>query len=136
MDIRKFAVEPTATVELLDASNEPMFADEEGKLRCKIVVFGPGSRQYAKADAAQQNRMLNRLKTKGKAKQTADEIAEERAEFLTDITKEFINIGYDDKAGPELFKAVYLDRSIGFIGDQIRETLGDWANFTKASSPN
>jgi hypothetical protein len=136
MDIRKFAVEQTGTVELLTADNEPMFADEEGKLRCKVVVYGPGSRQYAKADAAQQNRMVNRLKTKGKAKQTAEEIAEERAEFLADITKEMPNIEYDGKTGQELFKAVYLDRTIGFIADQVREYLGDWANFTKSSTPN
>lgn len=135
-DIRKFAVEPTTTIELLDASNEPMFADDENTLRCKVEIYGPGTKQYAKAQAAENNRMLNKLKAKGKAKQTAEEITEERAEFLKDVTKSFTNIAYDDLQGEELFKAVYLDRTIGFIADQVRENLGDWANFTKSSTPN
>ncbi|MFY8063439.1 MAG: hypothetical protein ACOVN2_07005, partial [Usitatibacteraceae bacterium] len=135
-DIRKFAVEDTATIELLDSANDPMCADDEGKLRCKIEVYGPGTRQYAKAQAGENNRMLNRLKAKGKAKQTPEEIAEERAEFLKDVTKSFTNIEYDGLEGPELFKAVYLDRTIGFIADQVKEHLGDWANFTKSSTPN
>ncbi len=133
-DIKSFAVEPTSTIALLDASSDPLFADDEKKLRCKIEVYGPGTRQYAKANAAENNRMLNRLKAKGKAKQTAEEIDEERAEFLKDVTKSFTNIEYDGLEGEALFKAVYLDRTIGFIADQVKEHLGDWANFTKASS--
>jgi hypothetical protein len=135
-DIRKFAVEPTTTIELLDAANEPMFADDENTKRCKVEIYGPGTKQYAKAQAAESNRMINKLKTKGKAKQTAEEIAEERAEFLKDVTKSFTNIAYDDLEGEALFKAVYLDRTIGFIADQVRENLGDWANFTKSSTTN
>jgi hypothetical protein len=135
-DIKSFAVEPTTTIELLDASNEPMFADEENTKRCKVEIYGPGTKQYAKAQAAENNRMLNKLKAKGKAKQTAEEIAEERADFLKDVTKSFTNIAYDDLEGEELFKAVYLDRTIGFIADQVKDHLGDWANFTKRSSKN
>jgi hypothetical protein len=36
----------------------------------------------------------------------------------------------------EMFKAVYLDTSIGFIAEQVNKAIGDWANFTKGSVKN
>jgi hypothetical protein len=78
--------------------------------------------------------MIDRLKKKGKTDQTADEKAQETAEFLADCTKSMENIEYDKLTGEALFKAVYSDRSIGFVADQVSKHLGDWANFTKDSA--
>lgn len=139
MDIRKFAVEPTGRLHLRDATDELMYADgPDGKpdpaRPIAVNIHGPGSRQYARAQAAQQNRMVDKLKRKGKAEQSADQIAAEKAEFLADCTASFENLEYDDLAGAALARAVYADTSIGFIADQVAKWMGDWGNFTKGSA--
>lgn len=139
MDIRKFAVEPTARLHLRDAADELMYADGvDGKpdpaRPIAVNIYGPGSRQYAKAQAAQQNRMLDKLKRKGKTEQSADQLTAEKAEFLADVTAGFENLEYDALTGDALARAVYADTSIGFIADQVAKWMGDWSNFTKGSA--
>ena len=132
MDIRKFSVSPTARLVLRDASDEVMLTDDGKEIA--VNLFGPGSKQFAKAHAAQQNRMFDKLKRKGKADQTAEQKAAEAAELLTDCTDSWENMDYDGLSGTALSKAVYADQSIGFIADQAAKFLGDWANFKKVST--
>lgn len=136
MDIRKHAVSETATLHLRDAAEELMYADDECKKPCRVVVYGPGSKQYARAQAAQSNRLIERMRKKGKADQTAEDAAKEKAEFLAACTASFENIEYDQLQGQDLFKAVYADHSVGFIADQVAKHLGEWGNFTKGSPTN
>lgn len=136
MDIRKFAVEPTARLHLRDASDELMFADGDPARLIAVNLYGPGSKQYAGAQAAQQNRMLDKLKRKGKSEQTAEQKAAENAGFLADCTASFENLEYDALTGAELAKAVYADITIGFIADQVARYIGDWSNFTRGSTKN
>lgn len=132
-DIRRFAVEETSVLELREANDEPMIGEDKSPVT--VTLFGPGSQQYAKAEAARSNRLVNKLTRKGKAEETAEQKAKERAEFLAACTKEFSpNLTYDDLTGVPLFKAVYADITIGFIAEQVGKHLGDWANFTKGSS--
>lgn len=131
-DIRKFAVEETSIIELLDANELPMIGDDKKPMT--ITVWGPGSREYARAQAAQSNRVIDKIKRKGKTNETAEDKAREQAEFLAGCTKEFSdNIEYDDLKGAALFKAVYSDADIGFIAEQVAKHLGEWSNFTKES---
>lgn len=133
MDIRKFAVEETAVLHLRGAADEPLTGDDGKPIT--VTVYGPGSKTYARAQAAQQNRLIDKLKRKGKTDQSAEEKAREMAEFLAECTKEFsANIEYDGLKDAALFRAVYADTSIGFIAEQVGKHLGDWANFTTASS--
>jgi len=132
-DIRKFAVAQTARLHLRDASDELMMA---GELPMAVNLYGPGSKQYGKATAAQQNRVIDKLKRKGKTDQTAEEKSRENAEFLADCTESFENVEYNGLAGRELAIAVYGDAEIGFIADQVAKHLGDWGNFTKPSTKN
>ena len=129
MDIRKYAVEPTSKLQLRDANDELMYTDE-GK-PVAVNLYGPGSKQYARAQAAQNNRLLDKLKRKGKSDQTAEQRAAESSEFLADCTESFENLEYDNLAGRELFMAVYADVSIGFVADQVAKYISDWSNFTK-----
>lgn len=140
MDIKKFAVDPTSRLHLCDAQDAPMYATKEGsdepdmsKPIC-VVLYGPGSKPYARAQAQQNNRMVDRLKRKGKSDETAERRAAEQADFLAGCTKEFENLEYDGLIGDELAKAVYADITIGFIADQVGKHLGDWANFSKVST--
>jgi len=132
-DIRKFAVEATGQLHLRDANDELMHADGKPMV---VNLYGPGSKQYAKAQAAQQNRMIDKLKRKGKTEQSAESKAAEAAEFLSDCTASFENVDYDGLTGGELAKVIYSDVTIGFIADQVAKHLGDWSNFTKPSTTN
>lgn len=132
-DVRRFAVEETGVLELRDAGDEPMIGDDTQPMT--ITLYGPGSKQYAKAQAAQQNRMIDKLKRKGKTDQTADEKSREQADFLAGCTKGFSsNITYEELKGDALFKAVYSDSTIGFIAEQTGRFLQEWGNFKKPSS--
>lgn len=133
MNIKAFAVEETCVLELRDAADVPMVG-EDGK-PMMVTLYSPGSKSYARAQAAQQNRMIDKLKRKGKADQSAEDKAREQAEFLAGCTKEFsANIEYDGLQGEALYKAVYADTSIGFIAEQVGKHLGEWSNFTKPST--
>lgn len=129
MDIRTKAVQPTSRLELRDANDELM----QG---VAVTVYGPGSKQYAAAQARQSNRMIDALKKKGKTDQTAEQKAAETAEFLADITAGFEGLEYDGLEGRALALAVYSDITIGFIADQVAKHCGDWANFSKVSAPS
>jgi len=132
-DVRKFAVSPTGSLHLRDASDELMYADDDQTKPIAVNVYGPGSKQYAKAQAAQQNRMIDKLKRKGQSTQTAEQLAREKAEFLTDCTASFENLEYDALTADALAMAVYSDISIGFIADQVAKFIGDWNSFLKIS---
>lgn len=141
MDIKKFSVEPTSRLHLRDANDELMYAeDAEGKPDQKkpivVVLYGPGSKQHAKALTVQSNRLVERLKRKGKNDLTPEQRTEEQAAFLTGCTVSFENLEYDDLTGDALAKAVYSDLSLGFIADQVAKHLGEWANFSKVSTRN
>lgn len=129
MDIRKFSVEQTARFILLDAKDNPMVADD-GK-QMAVILYSPASKQYAKAQAERQNRLLEKLRNKDKAETTAEQNAKETADFLSDCTHSFENVEYDKLQGRDMFFALYSDASIGFIADQVNKYLGDWGNFTK-----
>lgn len=127
-DIKKFAVQETGVLKLLSADQKPLMGDDGQAMT--ITMYGPGSKQYAKAQASNANRVLDQMKRGGKL----DQSAEEKAIFLASVTKEFSpNIEYDGLAGEDLFKAVYGDPSIGFIAEQAAKFDGEWANFMKAS---
>jgi hypothetical protein len=138
-DIRKKQVADTSVFQLKNIDGSPMFwEDEDGKedknRPCMVEVYSPGTKQYARAQAAQNNRLMDKMKSRNKSKITAEKTAEEKAEFLSDCTKVMSNIEYDRLTGEALHKAVYGDITIGFIADQVSEQLGDWENFTKKSA--
>jgi len=137
MDIRKLAVEPTKKLHLRDASDQLIYADEEKTLPVSVNLFGPGSKQYVRAKAAQSNRLMEKLKRKGKLDQTAEQNASETAEFLSACVESWENIEYGTVTETEsLSMAIFSDESIGFIADQVSKELNEWSNFTKPSTKN
>jgi len=134
LNIKSHAVQETGTLHLRDAEGNPLY---EGGKKVTITLHSPGSKAYGRAKAAQNNRIVNRLKKKGRIEQTAEERLAEQAEFLAEVTASFDNFRYDENlSGQDEFKAAYSDPSIGFIVDQVAEFLGEWGNFTKASTTN
>ena len=133
MDIKSLAVEETSFLHLRDANDELLY---DGKEPVGITLYGPGTTPYAKASAAKNNRMLDRLKKKGKADLGADEAVEENATFLAACTKSFHHLESGSLQGDALFKAVYADKSVGFIAEQAAKHIAEWGNFKPASTKN
>lgn len=137
-NLKKFALVSTIVHHLLDGDENPMYADgADGKpdlsRPMRAHMFGPGTKQYAKAQAAQSNRSMDRFKKKGKANMTAEEQSIERATFLAACTSQLENIEVDELSGDALAMAVYTDLELCFIPMQLDKLIGDTANFTKAS---
>lgn len=144
LDITSKAVKDTAELELLDADDEPMFdrevrtrEDEEAANRCSITLYGPGSKVYEEAENERQNTMMELAGKKGgKIKFSAEQRRQMDATFYARLTKSFNHFNYpagEDVSGFDLFKAAYLDGSVGFIRAQVAQFLGDWGNFKAGS---
>ena len=125
MDIRKFAVSETTRIQI----NDPQGDAIPGAF---VTVYGPGSRQHAQAQTNQQNKLMARLKKKA-GDITVDQKISNDADYLADCTESMEGIELDKLQGRELHMAVYSDRTLGFIADQVAACIGDWANFTKGS---
>jgi hypothetical protein len=136
-DITSKKVDETATLDLTDANDEALIGD--GGKQCTITVYGPGSDVFARAEAKRQNRLVERLKKKGKADMSPDEQRAEAAEFLSSITASHTGFDYPPAAGAtgkDLYRALYKDRSVGVITDQVLRFVGDWGNFTPTAKQN
>jgi hypothetical protein len=136
-DITKTAVAETATLELTDANEAPLLGEDKKQL--SITLYGPGSEPFAKAEGKRQNRLVERLKRKGKTELSAEEQRSEQADFLAAITVSFNGFSYPpagEATGKALYRALYMDRSVGFITDQVQRFVGDWGNFTGTSATN
>lgn len=138
-NIRNSAVLESKVFDLLDGNGRVMMGDDEKPQT--VELYGPGSKQYSKARADQNNRLVARLQDKRGKEMTAAEQLEEHARFLADCTKafsanvEYIPAGADTAlSGDEMKVAIYSDTEIGFIADYVNSLLGKWGNFTKAST--
>jgi hypothetical protein len=130
-DISELAVKDTAIVELETVEGDALL-DVNGN-QLSITVYGPGSKAFQKAQSIRNRAILEYVKKGGK-KMKEGEQRELDAEFLSACTVSFNGFGYKDFTGIEMFKAAYLDSAIGFITEQVNKAVGDWANFTQASS--
>lgn len=130
-DISKLAVKETAVIELESPDGEPLL-NENGEV-LSVTVYGPGSRQFQRAQG-KRNRAILEYVRKGGKKMKDEEQRELDAEFLADCTASFNGFVYKDLTGYEMFKAAYLDPAIGFIAEQVNKAIGDWANFTNKSA--
>lgn len=133
-DISAKAVVETADIALIDPATGEALLGAEGQ-PCSVTVYGPGSRQFAAAQSIASNKAVKRLQAKGKTDTTPEEDDASRAAFLSAITVSFNAFDYKGlHQERETFRALYLDRSLGWITDQVNRGAGDWANFSKGSS--
>lgn len=130
-EITTIAARDEFTVELLNADESPLF--NAAGVRLSITVVGPGSKEYAAAQAARNARLMDRMAKRGaKTRLTAEEQETEAAMFLAACTKSFNGWAY--QGDQRAFEACYRDRSLGFIADQVQRAIGDWANFSTGSA--
>lgn len=130
-DISSASVKETTIIEL-EAPDGDKLTNDEGE-QLTVTVYGPGSKPFQKAQAVRNRAILEQVR-KGKKKVSDTAQREMDAEFLASCTESFGGFVYKDfSPGYEMFKACYLDYTIGFISDQVNAKIGDWENFTKAS---
>jgi hypothetical protein len=133
MDLRAFEVEDTGVLELMGPDDKPLL-DEEGR-QITVTLYGPGSREYKRAEARQQNRLIDKLRKRGKTEESAEDKARDQADFLAGCTVGFSdNVQVGDLQGAALFKAIYANPKLGFILDQVAKHVAEWGNFTKGST--
>lgn len=138
-DITKQAVLATTAVHLKGADGEYLYDDKRNPLR--VHIYGPGSPQFAEVEARQTNRAVKRMQDNdGKIAVASPETRDaEQAEDLAAITVRFENLTYPpagDAQGVELFRAMYADKSLGFIPAQLLKAVKDWGNFRPGSAGN
>ncbi len=137
MGILKYAVEETKTITINDANNVPMVGDDGHDV--VFEIYGPGSKQYAKAQSKKTARIMNLAKQQAKIQGNPELDAIEDANFFADIVKTSpSNIGDDfpGLSGRQLLIALFTTRSLGFICEQINREISAWSNFIKPSTTN
>lgn len=89
-----------------------------------IELYGPGSDQYAKAQSKIESAGQARLfaAARGKAKDAAAEARKDQIEKLVACTKSINNF-------PVSAAALYENRKLGYITNQVARYLEDWGNF-------
>lgn len=130
-DISTLAVNETTIIELESPTGDPLVNDKGENL--SVTVYGPGSKQFQRAQSVRNRAILEYVKKGGK-KMKDNEQRELDSEFLASCTVSFNGFVYKDLTGIEMFKAAYMDTAIGFISEQVNKAIGDWANFTQGSS--
>ncbi|MDP1026396.1 hypothetical protein Q5H91_04160 [Sphingomonas sp. KR1UV-12] len=133
MDISALEVDDTAPIHVKNAKGEPQYKEDGTPIR--IVVFGPSSDAYARLETRQTQRAMKRLDDND-GKRTAmapEEKLAQTAEDLADITHSIDGLESGGKTGRELALAIYGNRRLGHITNQVTAKLGDWGNFAPAS---
>jgi hypothetical protein len=130
-DISTLAVNETTIIELESPQGDALTNDKGEAL--SVTVYGPGSKQFQRAQSVRNRAILEYVKKGGK-KMKDNEQRELDAEFLASCTVSFNGFVYKELTGIEMFKAAYMDTAIGFISEQVNKAIGDWANFTQGSS--
>lgn len=134
--LAKYEMSDVSFLHLKDAEDELMYAEgpdgspDIGK-PMRLGLYGPGSKQYAKAHTAYKNELVAKMARKGgKVKLTADEERELRARFLVGVTKVYENL--PGPAEGEDLPAIYTNPKLVFIPEQAEAFARDTANFKPA----
>jgi len=130
MSLKKYSLAETATLHVQDPDGELMYMDEEMKQPVMLHLYGIGSKQYQAAERRRQDSLANKFKRfKNKAIPT-EELEELRVDFLVRCVADSKNFALDGQEGEDLYRAVFSDRSLVFITDQVDRFISDQANFT------
>jgi hypothetical protein len=142
LNIASLAVAATAALHIKGPTGEPLYADAERTMPVRIHLHSLGSDIAGVVQSRQTARTLKRMEDNdGKpTAPTAEERKAETAADLATLTVRFENFEYQPEGAAEplhgeaLFRAVYGDQTLGFITKQVAKFIGDWGNFSTAST--
>lgn len=131
----------TAPIHLKGLDGENLYADAAREKPVRIVIYGPGSKQFAAIEERQTRRAVKRMQENdGKvAVPSPEERRAEQAEDLAAITVGFENFDYPAPKGEkfaspaEMHEAFYADPKLGHLTKQVLKARTDWGNFKAAS---
>lgn len=127
-DLSAFEAAETAVLEVLNQKEEPLLFNGQP---VTIELYGPGSAQYARAqakvDTASQTRAFAAIRGKV-TKDAAEETRKLNAEKFAACTKTIINFPVPGGA-----LALYSNPKLGYITNQVGKFVEDWANFPAGS---
>lgn len=125
-DFSAYLLAETGDVKINLPNGDPMLHDGQ---RVTVHVYGPASAQYAQAMGAMQRAARDRLfGKKGAQPDDAEADAEANARFLEAVTARIEHFPY-----PGGLAAIYRERRLGYLADQVRAHLNDQGNFFKPS---
>ena len=126
--LAEFEISETATLDVLDVNGRPLLRNGAP---VRISLHGPGSEVFVRAEArvaaAAQARAFAALRGKA-GKNDAEDQHQQRAEKLAAVTASLENFPIPGGA-----VALYSNRKLGYITNQVESFLADWANFKPAS---
>lgn len=125
-----FFLSETSRIEIDLPNGEPMLYD--GK-QVAVNVYGPATDVFAKAKDAMDKEASKRVfRSMGaKLKKGDEEDKDADAKFLAAITDSVENFPFPGGAG-----AIYRERRLKYVADQVRGHLSDLGNFFGKPSPN
>jgi len=127
-DLSAFEAAETAVLEVLNQKEEPLLFNGQP---VTIELYGPGSAQYARAqakvDTASQTRAFATIRGKV-TKDAAEETRKLNADKFAACTKTINNFPVPGGA-----LALYSNPKLGYITNQVAKFVEDWANFPAGS---
>jgi hypothetical protein len=136
MNISEFAVNPTAPLHLKKPNGDLAYEGGDQTKPVIVNLYGPGSKQYARVQALQNNKMINRLKRNGKVELTPEEQAEEKAEFLAECVESWENIECNGMTGKAMSLHIFRNPAYVDLVRQVDEFIKEVSNFTNSSTAN
>jgi hypothetical protein len=97
-------------------------------------MYGPGTKVYAKASQARQNKVFNRMKKKGSVDSRPTKRAKKAATFLAAVTKELHYLEPDDGSTGERRSRQSSWTALRILAEQAAKFVADWGNFKKPSA--
>lgn len=128
-DLSQFEASDTGVLEVQNQKDDgPLLFNGQP---VTIELYGPGSEQYAKAQAKIESAGQMRLfaAARGKAKDAAAEARRDQIEKLVACTKAINNFPVPGGAAK-----LYENRKLGYITNQVSKYLEDWGNFLSPAS--
>lgn len=128
--LKKYALAETATLHLQDPDGELMYLDEKMTMPVELDLYGIGSKQYQLAERKRQDSLALKFKRYKNKTIPTEELEELRVDFLIRCIAGSRNFELDGLQGEDLYRAVFSDRSLVFVTEQVDRFISDQANFT------
>lgn len=131
MSLKKYSLAETSTLHIQTPDGDLMYMDDAQKKPVRLHLFGVGSKQYQNAERKRQDALANKFKRYKNKTIPSEELEELRVDFLVRCVSGSENFELDGQKDDELYRAVFSDRSLVFITEQVERFISDQANFMK-----
>ena len=136
IDLSKKRVPPMGFIPLKERDGTPM--TQENGDPCLARMHTPSSKIWQNANARRRRKALQRVREMGGRLEAGQETPEDIAEFLTEVTEEFIGVEVplpEGESGTKaMVKAILSEPELGFIRDYLDDKSSDWGSFTFGSA--